>query len=415
MTTLSLEPPRRRSGGRILAIEADAQRARALRDLFRRREAIDLTIVRSVGDATASIDERTPDVVLTSVFLPPADVEALTRHLKMTPGAAHVQVLIAPELDGPAHERSERHRRARRLLARRAPTPVTTCDAAAVLNHIDNYLDRARQAMAEGSEIGAPDRAAERLRSRIRLVHTSTPQGADSISDIIKRVDQIAGPKGRDRRRSVRRPGAELPWLWSATTPSGIDLKVVDVSNGGVLVETATKLSLGSTIELRILGYETNMAVLARIARTEVAQVDGRGVKYHLGAAFARDLDLVRPEGVSPETTPALLADVLSRVLAQSDQGSTAALLCFEQELARLLPVRSIQLRHTPAPSADGRESVYFSVPGVPGSILQATFDRDLAPSPLEFRLLKAAANLAAVVMEFVPRQRELQPRIAAR
>jgi hypothetical protein len=56
MTTLSLEPPRRRSGGRILAIEADAQRARALRDLFRRREAIDLTIVRSVGDATASID-----------------------------------------------------------------------------------------------------------------------------------------------------------------------------------------------------------------------------------------------------------------------------------------------------------------------------------------------------------------------
>jgi PilZ domain len=54
----------------------------------------------------------------------------------------------------------------------------------------------------------------------------------------------------------------------------------VDVSNGGVLVETTSKLPLGSTIDLRIIGPETNLSVLARIARTEVArrgQPGGRG------------------------------------------------------------------------------------------------------------------------------------------
>jgi hypothetical protein len=49
---------------------------------------------------------------------------------------------------------------------------------------------------------------------------------------------------------------------------------------------------------------------------------------------------------------------------------------------------------------------VYFTVPHGFGTrpILQATFEPDYAPTAMDFRLLKAAASLAAVVLEFAPR-----------
>jgi hypothetical protein len=52
----------------------------------------------------------------------------------------------------------------------------------------------------------------------------------------------------------------------------------------------------------------------------------------------------------------------------------------------------------------DGDDSVYFKVPAGSGSaVLQTTFERGRPPSPMEFKVLKAAANLAAVLLEFAP------------
>jgi hypothetical protein len=77
----------------------------------------------------------------------------------------------------------------------------------------------------------------------------------------------------------------------------------------------------------------------------------------------------------------------------------------FEKELRELVPLRDVQLRLTPVIASQDAESIYFTVPqgSGPSPILQATFDRDYRPSPMEFRLLKAAASLAAVVLEFAP------------
>lgn len=413
MTSLSLEAPRHRPGGHILAIEADPQRARALRALFDRRNTIHVTIVSSIEDAVTAINDRVPDLVMTSAFLQPADAERLTAHLRETSGASHVQILIAPAITAPvqARERGGRFR----VRGRRAAPPPTACDVSAVLEQVDAYLEQARAALEHRQCTDFSASAPARVTAPLRLVHARADHTADALSDIFERLDLIAGPRRRDRRRAARRPGTDLPWLWSAKLPTGLDLKVVDVSNSGVLVETPTKLSRGTTIELRIVGHETNLSVLARIARTDVAHVDALGVKYHIGAAFARDLELVRPEGLSSDVRPVALADLLSRVLAQADHGSTAALVSFEQELTRLLPVRSVHVRQRPAVSVAGTESVYFSVPGTAGTILQATFDRDCAPSPLEFKLLKAAANLASIVLDFAPPRAENEYPIAAR
>lgn len=198
MTTLSLEPPRRRSGGRILAIEADAQRARALRHLFRRREAIDLTIVRSVGEATASNARCRPD-------------------LRVPAAGGRGGADAALEDDARRRARAGAHRAGARWSRARAQRPESTSASTARPASADAGHDLRRRGrpqphrqLPRSGAAGGVRRIRER-RDRPRgraaqipypLVHTSTPQGADSLSDIIRRVDQIAGPKGRDRRRS---------------------------------------------------------------------------------------------------------------------------------------------------------------------------------------------------------------------
>jgi hypothetical protein len=105
---------------------------------------------------------------------------------------------------------------------------------------------------------------------------------------------------------------------------------------------------------------------------------------------------------------PRVLGDLLRRVLSEADRGSDAAALraAFEQELRQLLPVRDIQIRQKPVIAERGAESIYFTVPHGSGAqpILQAIFEPDYAPTAMDFRLLKAAASLAAVVLEFAPR-----------
>ena len=51
--------------------------------------------------------------------------------------------------------------------------------------------------------------------------------------------------------------------------------------------------------------------------------------------------------------------------------------------------------------ATEGCHSIYFTVPAPTGAILQATFDPGHEPSLEEFTLLKAAAAVAAVIIQF--------------
>jgi hypothetical protein len=137
--------------------------------------------------------------------------------------------------------------------------------------------------------------------------------------------------------------------------------------------------------------------------------VDSLGVRYYIAAAFARELQLQEMEPGYRGQSRAV-AETHERDLASFNFAlmSTAARVRFEQELRRVLAARDVLIRHTPVVSADGAESVYFSIPGASGSILQVIFEQNHEPSATEFELLKAAARLAAVVLEVAP-SRELQ------
>jgi hypothetical protein len=226
---------------------------------------------------------------------------------------------------------------------------------------------------------------------------------------VVHRPHLLGGSDATDRRRARRRPAAELPGLWVVRVPLCPEAKVVDISSTGVLVETNSKITPGSTLDLQVLGKNINIRVPARMVRSEVASVDRLGVKYRAAAAFSHEVDIVGVDAAPPDSsqTPKVLADMLARVLADADHGFSDSSLRvrFEQELRRLLPVREIRIRRTPMIPHERTESVYFTVPRPSGSrpILQAVFEPDYQPSAMEFRILKAAAGLAAVILELAP------------
>lgn len=384
--------------GRILVIEPNAARAMRLADLVRSRIQADLKVARSASDALRKIEEAVPDLVLTSTFLAPAEAESLNTQLRQMPAAAHVQVITVPHfiddeaapVDGPAHKVLS-------FLSRSSRPDAPACDPSTLVDDIAAYLDQ--------SLVMRETLSVERT-AMTALVATPGGDLAAFPAECYQRAGQA---RADDRRRARRRPIAELPWLWAAKLPWGTEVKVIDLSNRGVLVESPSKLAAGTTFDLQMLGQGTTLYVPARAVRSEVAGVDGLGVRYRVAAAFAQDLDIPGLGSQYPAAalTPRSLGELLSRVMGEVDRFATpdAVRARFEQELRELLPLRDAQIRKTPVIASQETESIFFTVPTGSGAspILQATFDPNYRPSPLEYRLLKAAASLAAVVLEFAP------------
>ena len=196
----------------------------------------------------------------------------------------------------------------------------------------------------------------------------------------------------------------DLPGLWTLRLPWGSDVKLVDISNSGVLFESPSKISPGVTVELQIFGDQRKVFVPARMVRSDVSRVDAFGVKYQMAAAFGRDVRLMDFDPAIGLSSPRVLTDLLTRVLCETEGLGTPADVSrrFEAELRRLLPGRDIQIRATPSITQKGQDAIYFTLDQRRDSqrVLQVTFESGTAPSELEFKLLKTAANLATVALD---------------
>jgi hypothetical protein len=416
-----LASPRRRGQepGRILAIESDPERAKTLERILRGQVRAQLEIVRSMDQAIRSMTDTIPDLVLTSPFLKPAEETALSAHLKRTPAASHVQVITLPySIESDDETGRPGSAGVLGFLRRRSSAP-SACAPGTLRTQIEEYLSQARAARAKpiatyresvASPIDHGSRAIALVRppsaSETRLVAARESSAAQSV---VRRPHLLGGGESSDRRRARRRPAGELPGLWAVRLPLCPEAKVVDISSSGVLVETSFKLSPGSTVDLQVLGQNINVRMPSRMVRSEVASVNHLGVKYRSAAAFSEELDIAGLHAVPADSSlmPKVLADMLARVLADADRsGADAGVRArFEQELRRLLPVREIKIRQTPVVPSERSESVYFTVPRASGSrpILQAVFEPDYQPSAMEFKIMKAAAGVAAVILECAP------------
>jgi hypothetical protein len=387
---------------RILAIEADPKRRDILSAFVREHVKADLAVVASVDAAIESIARKTPDLIVAPTLLPPSEEAALRAHMKQLQDAPYVQMVTLPALDMLSDEPSDRGRRGffGPVFSRRPTSLGLQYDRSMVAAQIADGLERAReQRMEYAAVLAYNEAAAERARARF-MRGAGRPPLAASDEAIAEQLREAA----RDERRiALRKTLGDVPWLAGIKLPWGPELQLVNISSTGVLVETGSKFAPGSTSELHLSGPDTNLVVPVRFIRSDVARIDGLGVRYRAAAAFAKEIDLDGPRRRrAPATPPQDLAALLGDALAELGGGGEPAHARFAQGLRRLVGARDVQVRAGSAGAAGGRETLYFDVPGDDRArtTLQVVFDRSHDVTNDEFRLLKAAAWITAAVLE---------------
>jgi hypothetical protein len=398
---------------RIIAIESDPKRRRLLAMLVREHVKSELKIADSVTSALALVDEKTPDLIIAPALLTPRDESELMAHLRGI-DAPYVQMMTVPALDMLAEAPSDERRGVLRWFRRRPTGIGPLFDRSMVGGQVVDALARAREAREEYAEILAHraelEEIARKRGTSLTVVSSIDDQLRNATADDVRRVnDTFRGSAGDERRIAKRRALHEVPWLSKVRLGDGLDVSVVNISSTGVLFESGSKFAPGSTADLLLSGTTSSVLVPVRFIRSEIARIDGFGVRYHAAAAFDKEIDIGGPQ------RPQALAQVLAKAIGEATNEEPAHVR-FALGVRDLVGARHVQfIKGAIAPSA-GLETLYFDVPGDDRArtVLQVTFDRGHEVTSSEFALVKAAAWLAAAALEFDrPSQRLLEAAVA--
>jgi hypothetical protein len=98
-------------------------------------------------------------------------------------------------------------------------------------------------------------------------------------------------PCALDRRAAKRRaPQGDEP-LSRVRLRAGRELAVVDVSDGGALVEGPARLLPGTHVDAHLVTSDGRTLVRSRVVRAYVHHLDAQIVRYRGGIAFERPID----------------------------------------------------------------------------------------------------------------------------
>lgn len=111
-----------------------------------------------------------------------------------------------------------------------------------------------------------------------RVVLGEVPQAASRITTSNRRVHRRLGPR-------------DFAWLRTARLKYGSQVAVVDISAGGMLIETDTALRLDSKIVLELASADQTRLVACRVLRCDPVE-RAEPVRYRTACAFMRPLDL---------------------------------------------------------------------------------------------------------------------------
>src|SRR5262249_16455174 len=131
--------------------------------------------------------------------------------------------------------------------------------------------------------------------------------------------------QGAENRSAPRRSGAAIPSITGLRiSPHGVEAKLVNISETGVLAECGERLKPGSAVTVVFEGTFTPRTMEGRVARNSLASMgpDGR-LRYHVGIAFAKPISL--PAEEEPEI--------------ESEGAPPAAAMAAAPELAAPTPV----------------------------------------------------------------------------
>ena len=97
-----------------------------------------------------------------------------------------------------------------------------------------------------------------------------------------------------ERRRWPRKKPSECPGPIEARLRSGTEVRIVDISNGGVLVETASQILPGAPVEIFLVAADQRWLVKGRIVRCQVSAImPERGVRYRAAMAFNEPVSIL--------------------------------------------------------------------------------------------------------------------------
>jgi hypothetical protein len=331
----------------VLALEGDASQTEAIRYVVCNLVGARLTVATSIEQALLSLRESTPDLVLLPTLVSPSQESALLDTLRSLPDASHVETQISPVLPS-RDERLIVTPGWRRWTSRRAVAPpAASAEANAFGERVHWALERARERKAHGVPIndrqeaathehaapvteaatdaqsvfvavldasphpveasliepvsmsleGSAPVEAPRSRSLVELLEgfndPHVPDAQDlELADATSRLLKKLGPPSPSDRRQFRRFAAsELPGLRSARIKFGPSVALVDVSAGGALLETDTRLKPDSEALLELIGSAGQAVIPFRVVRCQISALNG-SPRYLGACAFKEPLDL---------------------------------------------------------------------------------------------------------------------------
>jgi hypothetical protein len=391
---------------RVLAVEPDPVCREHLRNLLARQSGVNVELVATADAVAAAMHANPPDLILTSTVLPPRAEEQVIDALKhLDPDGKVPVITVPPFLEAPGKSDG---RSLFTLIGRRKSTRPSY-DAAAVVARIDEALREVREAK------DSPRAEAVRVAPAAAMILRPAVDTGLALSGI-SGVNAPSGPLLLQRQRLERAPRvapSDLPSRCTLTTPSGFIVRMLNVSQSGVLFESPLKFTRDSETSLSLFSPHGSLVLPSRIVRSDVATVNGLGVTYQTAAQFSETLDLVRqvapaepvfePAAIPAEIVTAApsLADLLVRITTElyQHQRGDAARAAFETGVRQLVPACDIRLCDRLVNQADTGDSIYFAVPGASGVMVQATFAPGHQPTAEDFALLRAAAAMASVIV----------------
>ncbi len=131
------------------------------------------------------------------------------------------------------------------------------------------------------------------------------------------RVRQPAGRRKTENRKAPRFGASAIPSLQSVSQVVGPEVKLINISRAGALIESQEPLSKGSSICLKLVTAKNVYLLKGRILRYNVSSVKGNMLQYQSAIVFDEDFTILPSnteveeiyEGVQIEMTEFSKAD----------------------------------------------------------------------------------------------------------
>jgi hypothetical protein len=247
--------------------------------------------------------------------------------------------------------------------------------------------------------------------SPLDLVHADTAEQAPPLVRIAH-ADEIRIVRKSDRRAHARREASELEWLRQVKVTGGLAFgaRLIDLSEGGALIEVDGPLRPGSRLTLEISGVGLDASVPLEVLRSYIANFRDGAARYRGACAF--DYHIVLPGKAAAKPSDAFvgadaaLAYLFDRI-ANDSRGPAAQQVTLER--AQLLHVlESIYARGTKDARDPGTRFVVELLgailpalqSGAPRNAVMATLESRINawPASLQTRLQPTRIRLASLI-----------------